>query len=85
MTSSDRDQPHGLGMEDEREQPLEGDIEREAAREGDMEGEPANGEPLEEVMASPGAPEEAEEWDDVTEASVESFPASDAPGWIRED
>lgn len=78
MTDNDRDQLHGLGMEDQGEQPREEDIERAAD----------NGEQPEEVMAAPGAPEAEvadEDWDDVTEASADSFPASDAPGWIDND
>ncbi len=69
MTHNDQHGPHGHGL-DEQETPPVADVEREASA-----GQPM----MESVRPTIGT----NEWDDIAEASDESFPASDPPGWSR--
>ena len=70
MTHSDQHEPHGPGPDNQREAPPVADVEREG-----------NADQPKTQPASPS--DRTSEWDDIAEASDESFPASDPPGWSR--
>lgn len=70
MTHNDQHEPHGPSLGEQRETPTVAEAEREASA-GQSE-----------AQQTPPA-EETNEWDDIAEASAESFPASDPPGWSR--
>lgn len=76
MTASDKDEPRGSGMGDQREASLESDVERDEIGEWSPE---QDGGALRANEAAEGLPEEI---DTVEEASEESFPASDPPSWM---
>ncbi len=70
MTYNDQHEPHGPGLGEQQETPPVAEVEREAN--------------VEQSGAQPTPPAEGtNEWDDIAEASDESFPASDPPGWSR--